>query len=1260
MGGPTWSRQTNWLGPAGTEETWEGVTVADGHVTELHLDLNGLVGDVPAQIGDLSELRVLSLNGNPPQGWIFGMRDRATTRALALLKAPLLDSTAVDVEKTESAPATARALDLSPPEAPGPLDDSLPGWLFGEPNQITSLPDTLGLLDKLTLLDVGNNELTALPEGLGQLDSLTFLDLGGNRFTALPVSVSQLASLTFLGFGNNQLTTLPVSIGNLENLVALSLGNNRLTSIPTELGSLDALTGLDLRNNFLNGLPAGIGALANLRTLDLSNNLLTALPNEIGALSSLERLGLGGNRLSALPTTVGNLGSLVYLDLGTNPLLSLPQELGDLSKLDTLLVGPSSPAGALPDGLGHLKLLRRLDVFGGATSLPAEIGQMASLKILNAPRNQLTSLPPELASLTSLEALDLSHNSLVAVSPAVCIGTLLELDLDSNPLAGPIPPEIGRLRRLKELRLSGEGLSGTLPPELGDMESLESLRLSGAFTGPIPPELGRLSNLQTCTLVGDFSSPLPAELAALPGLTWLKLVGNLGEIPPEFGDFPSLVSLDLRGVSGSIPPELGRLSQLSYLNLADGELSGPIPPEIGQLGNLHTLDLAANQLEGPIPPELGSCSSLSNIDLRYNRLSGPIPGELGNLTRISSLLLASNHLEGRIPEELRRDACNSDYMVIDFSSNKLTGPIPNAFATFDCPFVRLNLAWNGLYADRPETFHLIGARHNGNFEATQSAGPFGATVDHVEGNRVTLSWPPIKFTANSGGYEVLYAKKPQGPFTIVAMTPDKTANGLTIGGLETNTAYYFAVRAVTYPHADNQNTVIGEPATLLTATTGGLAEAYLPFVESEAGEFSGFAVTNPGEIGLTGEFRALDAAGSLTTLPTNPAPFSIPARRELVRLGSEIFGAQVGSKGPGWVKIRADATIASAGMLGNGVRLDGISGLTEASRRLYFPRVHDGDQGFAGRGAVTRLNLINPGAAPVNIRISLRSAAGAPVFPEQLRALTPGGVLSETLSELFGPLPDAQPVYVSVDVTDGDGVAGAAIVSTGDGAGLFVTAGIAPSGSNRRFAAQVASGLGVKTSVRLLNTGVVGREVTVRLVGPDSSASSAKTIGLGPGTLAELDLASLFNLLEDTLTVGSLDTTSNAGNVIGDIVVYGPNAAYASSLPLEARLARDAVFAHAASDATIFTGLAIYNPGPEEATVEIQVTSAVGVDRGHVTIHIPACGRISKLLHELVPEAASLGVGHVRMHSNEPVLAQELFGAYDLSYLSAVLPTILE
>ena len=62
--GETWYESDNWLSDAPLGE-WEGVTTDDdGRVTRLSLGRNDLSGEIPAELGSLSNLEALSLNEN--------------------------------------------------------------------------------------------------------------------------------------------------------------------------------------------------------------------------------------------------------------------------------------------------------------------------------------------------------------------------------------------------------------------------------------------------------------------------------------------------------------------------------------------------------------------------------------------------------------------------------------------------------------------------------------------------------------------------------------------------------------------------------------------------------------------------------------------------------------------------------------------------------------------------------------------------------------------------------------------------------------------------------------------------------------------------------------------------------------------------------------------------------------------------------------------------------------------------------------------
>ena len=60
----TWPQRTRMARWPRRPEEWSGVTMEDGRVVKLELAEMGLTGAVPAEIGQLTSLRELSLDGN--------------------------------------------------------------------------------------------------------------------------------------------------------------------------------------------------------------------------------------------------------------------------------------------------------------------------------------------------------------------------------------------------------------------------------------------------------------------------------------------------------------------------------------------------------------------------------------------------------------------------------------------------------------------------------------------------------------------------------------------------------------------------------------------------------------------------------------------------------------------------------------------------------------------------------------------------------------------------------------------------------------------------------------------------------------------------------------------------------------------------------------------------------------------------------------------------------------------------------------------
>ncbi|MCX6583034.1 MAG: fibronectin type III domain-containing protein [Candidatus Aminicenantes bacterium] len=408
--------------------------------------------------------------------------------------------------------------------------------------------------------------------------------------------------------------------------------------------------------------------------------------------------------------------------------------------------------------------------------------------------NNLTgTIPPELGNLSNLQYLYITSSQLTGLIPMELskLSALTELGLNNNQLTGTIPPELANLSNLKTLNLNKNQLKEYIPSALGNLSALTYLDLhSNQLSGPIPPELGNLSALIVLVLsFNQLTGPIPPQLSQLSQLQWLQLDSNLlsGPIPSELGQLLQLqwLSLAFNQLTGIISPELGKLSKLQWLQLDSNQLSGPIPPQLGQLSQLQLLSLGFNQLTDAIPPELGQLSKLDELFLSVNQLTGSIPPALGNLSALNELNLASNQLTGSIPQEMEKLVGLSEYSS-DFR-------------------------WNGLYTDYESLRGFLNKKQNGgNWESTQTIAPEKIAARVISTTSIEVSWEPITYTGDEGGYRIFYSLTPGGPYTLFNTTKTKTDFRLEITGLIPFTKYYFVVQTWTEPHETNLNKVDSE------------------------------------------------------------------------------------------------------------------------------------------------------------------------------------------------------------------------------------------------------------------------------------------------------------------------------------------------------------------------------------------------------------------------------------------------------------------
>ena len=324
--GANWNNKGRWLSNAPTAQWYGVLTNSDGRVTGLYLDNNQLSGEIPAELGSLSSLRTLSLNGNPLSGG---------NQLSGEIPAELGNLSSLERLRLHNNQLSGEI----PPELGNLTNLEL---LYLHENQLSGeIPVELGSLSRLGRLRLFGNQLSGeIPAELGSLSSIRELSLGGNQLSGeIPAELGSLSSIRELGLNHNQLSgEIPVELGGLTNLVWLTLSNNQLTGeIPAELGSLSSLRQLLLNHNHLSGeIPVELGGLTNLEWLWLGNNQLSGeIPAELGSLSSLRQLWLNHNQLSGeIPAELGNLTSLEWLWLSNNQLVGcIPSGLRNLNLL---------------------------------------------------------------------------------------------------------------------------------------------------------------------------------------------------------------------------------------------------------------------------------------------------------------------------------------------------------------------------------------------------------------------------------------------------------------------------------------------------------------------------------------------------------------------------------------------------------------------------------------------------------------------------------------------------------------------------------------------------------------------------------------------------------------------------------------------------------------------------------------------------------------------------------------------------------------
>ena len=538
------------LHSTGTFGDWAGVsTDSCGRVTQLcpagcSSDVaNVLSGSLPPELGQLSRLTLLRINGlpdGPPLALSGGIPpELGNLRSLRQLW----------ITRTTLSGAIPREL-----EGLRNLDR-----LYLHDNAFSgALPDLRGM-SRLRTLHAWNNRLSAFPPDGGTFEATSATTYG---WTA------RCNSRFGRGLGQF-LATQEQAADAASAWIAAQCGSGGGTSTMTSATTY----GWTARCDFSAERDSGSGIASpgeaaadarvwlahcpahwppNLQDLRLSNNAFVGEAPELQSLSALRFLHLDGNRLSVFPAL-------------------WPENLWDLHLNGNAFTGP------VPN-----------------------LSRLSDLQNLYLQNNQLSGpIPRHVNLLSNIQRLRLDGNRLTG--PIQNYGTLQrlrELRLNDNQLDGGIPANLSLLRLLQRLHLQNNRLTGTIPATLNGLRNLFELDLSGNDLEGVIPDL-RDTRMAFLSLAGNRLTLLPASLGQLDRMVALHLHGNrFAEAIPDLSAATRLERLTLNGnqFSGEIPDWLPTLTSLTQLDLSDNKLTGRVTTLLASLTAMRRLDLSENRL----------------------------------------------------------------------------------------------------------------------------------------------------------------------------------------------------------------------------------------------------------------------------------------------------------------------------------------------------------------------------------------------------------------------------------------------------------------------------------------------------------------------------------------------------------------------------------------------------------------------------------------------------------------------------------------
>lgn len=350
--------------------------------------------------------------------------------------------------------------------------------------------------------------------------------------------------------------------------------------------------------------------------------------------------------------------------------------------------------------------------------LPATIGSLASLEVLELQSNKLTSLPSEVRQLTCLRTMNIASNQLSSIPVELFETGLVELVANKNRFEGAFFT-VESIPSLQELNISNNSLKTLCEGDSIELPSLKSLNGSTNRLTSLPC-VETWVNLQTLIVAENKLTVFPEGFTTLPQLRTADFTANdishmdekIALMPLEHLTLAANPLRERKFLTMSFADIKRNLS--SRLPSADISTAGENGVELltedaapdaqgWQVTPSGTLDLSAKGLDSldeialaavadsirqlhiqqntftSIPSSLSQIIFLTLLDLSKNSIETALTSPL-SLPKLKDLRLSSNKMPSL--SSLLTHLSAPTLQTLDVTNNRLTGSLPPLRSSF--------------------------------------------------------------------------------------------------------------------------------------------------------------------------------------------------------------------------------------------------------------------------------------------------------------------------------------------------------------------------------------------------------------------------------------------------------------------------------------------------------------------------------------------------------------------------------------------------